>query len=93
MKFSTAARAQYLRSSYYTVFLVDPDGNKELLGHTQRRNGTGLMAVLSRESVQEKVKAFPWAATARFKKFKDRLEIDNGWKVVFGGTIRQEASE
>lgn len=91
MTFEHAARAQYLRSSYYTVWLHGPNGEKELLAHTQRKSGSGLLAVLYRPSVQERVKQLPGAESARLQKFKDRLELSNGWTIRIGGTIRQEA--
>jgi hypothetical protein len=92
MDFQDAARRQHLRTSYYTVWLVGPGGERENLGHTARKTGTGLLTFLYRPAVQERIKALPGAADARLQKFKDRLEFSNGWKLEFGGTIRQEAS-
>lgn len=93
MTFDEAARIQYRRHSMYVVFLVSPDGSREQIGITARKTGSGLMNVLRRDSVQEKVKRLPGALTATFKKHADRLDFSNGYKIVFGGTIRQESSE
>lgn len=41
---------------------------------------------------QERVKAIPGIESATFRKRRDRLEVSNGWALVFGGTMREEAS-
>lgn len=93
MDFQTAARIQYRHNSIYTVYLVAPDGTREYLGTTQRKSGIGLMAILRRDSVQERMKSLPGADTARFTKHADRLALSNGYRIEFGGTIRQESAE
>lgn len=93
MTFEQAAKRQYLRSSLYTVWLVGPNGERESLGSTSRKSGSSLIAILGEKSVQERVSRLPEAATATFTKKADRLIISNGWRIEFGGTIRQEASE
>jgi hypothetical protein len=90
--FAQAARAQYLHSSFYTVWLVGPAGEREYLGSTQRKSGTGLRKFLRDKDVQERVSRLPDAASATYTKRADRLEFSNGWRIEFGGTIRQEAS-
>lgn len=92
MQFENAARAQYRRHSYYTVYLVAPDGAREEIAHSQRKSGSGLLTVLYRPAVQERIRQLPGMADARLRKFSDRLEFSNGWRLEFGGTIRQEAS-
>ena len=92
MTFEDAARRQYRYSTLYAVFLIGPNGEREQVGATSRKSGDGLVAVLRRESVQERIKQIPGVESATFRKFKDRLEVSNGWKLQFGGTIRQEAS-
>lgn len=91
MTFHEAALRQYRRRTLYVVLLIGPNGEREELGRTIRKSGHGLLDVLSRDYVQERVKLLPNAETACFKKFADRLELDNGWRIEFGGTIRQEA--
>lgn len=91
MKFADAARAQYQRHSIYTVYLVGPDGEREEVGTTQRKSGIGLMTVLWRDSVQERVRRLPGAESATLKKMAERLVFSNGWSLEFGGTILQEA--
>lgn len=92
MNFSTASAIQHNRHTYYTVHLVDPQGNRQRVGRSQRKSGTGLMTILRGVTVQDIVDKWPGAATMTFKKHKDRLEFSNGWNLVFGDTIRQEAS-
>lgn len=92
MTFEQAARAQHLRFSYYTVWLVSPTGERTRLGSTQRKNGTGLMNILRADSTQNRLKAMPVMDGATIKKTKSALTFSNGWKIEFGGTIRQEAS-
>ena len=91
MTFEQAASRQHLYSSFYVVFLVAPDGIRERLGHTARKSGTGLLRFLYLPKVQERIKQLPDIENARLHKFSDRLEFSNGYKTVFGGTIRQEA--
>lgn len=91
MTFDEAARAQYRRHPIYTVWLVGPAGEREQIGATQRKSGDGLLKVIARESVQERMRRFPDAESLRCAKRKGGLELTNGWRVEFGGTIRQEA--
>jgi hypothetical protein len=91
MTFAEAARRQYRYHTFYTVFLVGPAGEREPVGTTQRKSGSGLLAVLRRDSVQERVRQFPGVESITLKKSADRLAFSNGWALVFGGTIRQEA--
>lgn len=91
--FAQAARKQYLHSSFYTVWLVGPDGERERLGSTQRKTGASLVKILCEKAVQDRVARAPDAASATFTKKPDRLLLSNGWSIQFGGTIRQEAAE
>lgn len=91
MTFSDACRRQHLHHTIYTVYLVGPDGEREQIATTQRKSGTGLLAVLRRESVQARVAQLPGAATATCQKKAGGLLFSNGWRLEFGGTIRQEA--
>jgi hypothetical protein len=91
MKFQDAARMPYLHTSFYTVWLVGPNGERESLGSTQRKTGSMLIKILCEKTTQERVSRLPGAASATFKKHADHLEFSNGWKIAFGGTIRQEA--
>jgi hypothetical protein len=91
MTFSQAARQQYLRHTIYTVVLVGPNGEREQVATTQRKSGTGLVSILRRESVQARIAQLPGAATATFTKKATSLFFSNGWRLEFGGTIRQEA--
>lgn len=91
--FAEAADRQNLYNSYYTVWLIAPDGSRVYLGHTSRKSGSGLRAVVGRDSVIAKLEKIPGMDTATYKKTAESLVISNGYKVAFGGTIRQEASE
>jgi len=93
MTFEQAARKQYLRKSFYTVWLIGPHGERESLGSASRKSGSSLVAILGEKAVQERVSRLPNASTATFKKRANCLEISNGWRIEFGGTIRQEACE
>lgn len=90
--FDEAARAQYRFGSFYTVFIVSPDGTRTYAGMTARKTGAGLMAVLRRDHVQAYVAGLPGAADATFKKSATALTLSNGYRFEFGGTIRQEAT-
>lgn len=92
MTFADAARRQYLRNSYYTVWLVSPAGERTRLGSTARKTGAGLMGILRAESTQTRLASMPEMNDARFKRSASALTFTNGWSIVFGGTIRQEAS-
>lgn len=92
MTFEDAARVQYRRQTVYTVCLSGPDGEREQVGTTSRKSGTGLLTVLKRDSVQAHVRRLPGAETATLKKTADRLLFSNEWRLEFGGTILQEAS-
>jgi hypothetical protein len=85
--FSEAAATQHLYGSYYTVWLVAPGGTREYLGYTARKTGTGLC----RPSVQGRVQRFPDADALTFRKTAGALLLSNGYRITFGGTIRQEA--
>jgi hypothetical protein len=97
MKFHDAARRQYLHSSIYTVWLVGPGGTREELGTTQRKTCVGLMGILYLPGVQARIKRLPGAGDMGVRKRDGGLEFTaaggepNGWRVEFGGTIRQEA--
>jgi hypothetical protein len=91
MSFTEAARAQYLHSSFYTVFLIGPNGEREMVGTTQRKSGSGLLKVLGSKAVQARVALTPDAETATIKKTSGKIVFSNGWSLEFGGTIRQEA--
>src|SRR4051812_4255019 len=91
MTFQQASERQYLRQTRYAVFLCGPAGEREPMGHTARKSGTGLMDVLWRPTVQERMRQFPGASDLRLFKHADRLEFGNGWSLRFGGTMRQEA--
>jgi hypothetical protein len=87
-----AANKQYLRSSFYTVWLVGPNGERESLGSTQRKTGSSLVRIMREKAVQARLSELPGADSATFTKKADRLLISNGWRIEFGGTIRQEAT-
>ena len=91
MTFAQAARQQYRYRTIYTVWLAGPQGEREQVGTTSRKNGQGLLRVLRRSDVQARVAALPNAGGATFTKKADRLVFSNGWSLEFGGTIRQEA--
>lgn len=91
MTFERACRLQYRLHTIYTVYLVGPNGEGEQVGTTQRKSGAGLMSVLRQESVQARVAQLPGAATATFTKTATSLRFSNGWRLEFGGTIRQDA--
>ena len=93
MTFREATRKQYLRNSYYTVHLVGPNGQRETIGQTARKTGTGLMLILTTEANLNRLRSLAGdLSKVSFKKRSDRVELSNGWRVEFGGTIRQEAS-
>jgi hypothetical protein len=91
MSFADAAERQHLYGSYYTVWLVAPDGTREYLGFTPRKSGDGLLSFLRADRIQERVKRFEGAESLTLKKTAGALVLSNGWKFAFGGTIRQEA--
>lgn len=94
MDFQTAARVQYLRTSIYTVWLVSPAGERTQIGTSQRKAGTALLSVLTRPENLDAFRAKAGDISAvTFKKKAGRVELSNGWRVEFGGTIRQEASK
>lgn len=90
--FAEAAASQFHYGSYYAVFMVAPDGSRVYLGKTARKSGTGLLGYLSAGFVQELIKAMPNADTLTFKKTAAALILSNGYRITFGGTIRQEAT-
>jgi hypothetical protein len=94
MTFEQAARRQYRRGTFYVVYLVGPAGERERLGRTQRRNGAGLRSFLRLPTVQMRFGKFPDSGSIVItRKTASTLEFSNGWRMEFGGTIREEASE
>jgi hypothetical protein len=94
MTFAEAAKRQHLYGSYYTIWLVSPEGKREYIGFTGRKSGAGLFKFLQRDTMQSLMKRrFLDVASLSFKKTATALILSNGWKIEFGGTIRQEASE
>ena len=92
MDFADAANRQYLYSSYYTVWIVSPAGERTYLGYTPRKTGTGLMLVLQREEVYGAIFGIMGTSEVTYKKSAAAVTFNNGWRVTFGGTIRDEAS-
>lgn len=91
-----AMETQYRLHSYYTVWAVDTQGNRHYIGYTARHSGTGLLNMFNLEECREALKAalpVDEQGTCLVKKTRNTLELANGWKVTFGGTIRQEATE
>jgi hypothetical protein len=92
--FQEAAEMQYLRSSYYTVWVVSPEGTRTYLGCTARKSGTGLINVVTGSGHKKFCEVFSGLdsnLTTLEKKTKDTLILRAGWKVTFGGTIREES--
>lgn len=91
--FEQAADRQFRFNSFYTVFLIEvATGKRTYLGCTSRKTGTGLMSVLRRDYIQAHIVTLPGAADATFTKSADALTLSNGYRIEFGGTIRQEAT-
>lgn len=90
--FAEAAAAQFRYGSYYAVFMVAPDGTRVYLGKTASKSGTGLYGFLTMGAVQELVKAMPNADAITLRKTAGALILSNGYRIAFGGTIRQEAT-
>lgn len=87
-----AARVQYRLHSFYTVQLVTPTGEKEIVGSTQRKSGSGLLHfVCGSDALKAKLSAIPGMLDGTFKKTAKAIVFSNGYKIEFGGTIRQEA--
>ncbi len=93
MSFKDAANRQHLYGSYYTVWLIAPDGKREYLGFIARKSGAGLLTFLRGERIQTRMEQFEGAESITLKKTANALVLSNGWRIAFGGTIRQEASE
>ena len=91
MTFAQAAKTQYLRDSYYTVWLVGAKGERVRLGSTQRKSGSGLLSFCSMASVQETLGKYLTPSVTIKKKTSTAILLSDGWRIVFGGTIRQEA--
>lgn len=93
MRFQDAAERQYRLHSYYTVHLVKDTGEMVPLGFTQRKTGTGLLVLIGGKAVQETLRMHvPDSDNVTItRKTKTALHLSNGWRVEFGGTIRQEA--
>ena len=92
MTFTAAAKAQYRHATYYTFWLVSPQGEREQIGITQRKSGDGLIAVLRRVGWEALVTRIPDLEETTMKKRADRILWSNGWSAEFGGTIREEAA-
>lgn len=91
--FAEAADRQYHYGSFYTVFLTTvATGERVYLGMTGRKSGAGLMAILRRTYVQDHIATLPGVSEATFRKTADALILSNGYRIEFGGTIRQEAT-
>lgn len=92
--YEQAMNAQYRLHSYYTVFLVSPTGTRHYFGYTMCKTGRRLLEMCAERggNVIELMGADLTDETTHKKKGAS-LEFSNGWKFVFGGTIRQEASE
>lgn len=93
MNFQDAASRQYRRTSYYTVNLVKPDATIQM-GYTQGKSGAGLIWFIRGERAQAILMAHlgEGSEVEITKKTATALHLSNGWRVEFGGTIRQEAS-
>lgn len=92
MTIQEAHRRQYLRHTFYTVFLIGPDGSRSHVANTQRKSGMGLIKIMQSDNVQARVRMWPDAETITFKKYADRLEFSNGGRLEFGGTLLENAS-
>lgn len=92
MSFEDAAATQYRYRTIYTVVLCGPNGERELAGTTSRKSGTGLRAVMRRESVLNRLKETGDIETMTWKQVAGRIEMSNGWSLGFGGTLREEAA-
>jgi hypothetical protein len=93
MTFEQAAKTQYLRSSFYTVWLIGPNGERESLGSTNRKSGRSLIDLSGTLYAQKVIRRLiPNAEDVHFKKTANALVLSNGWRIEFGGTIRQEAT-
>ena len=79
-------------ATFYTVWLVGPNGERESLGSSGRKSGSGLRAILWTPAVQARVKQFNGVEELRMESKADRLLFSNGWRIEFGGTIRQESA-
>lgn len=87
-----AARQQYLRKTSYTVVLAGPEGQRHELGTTDQHSGRGLLTISASVYAQKVIaQSMGDASEVTFVKRADRLQLSNGWAVIFGGTIRQEA--
>lgn len=95
MTFNEAAAKQFRHTSFYTVQLVKDNGSRVELGSTQRKSGAGLLYCIGSDRVQAIIRAeVPNAdAITITKKTAKALHLSNGWRIEFGGTIRQEATE
>lgn len=92
MTFNDAAKKQYLRSSFYTVWLVHPGGKVRVnLGSTQRKTGAGLLKIIGTPYAQQTIGEHIPNTVTLTKKTASAILLSNGWRIEFGGTIRQEA--
>jgi len=89
-----AANRQYRYGSYYTVWLVSPTGERTYLGYTARKSGNGLLGKLDDYEMRVEVLRRMGAAGGEvgYKKTAAALVFTNGWKIAFGGTIREESA-
>jgi hypothetical protein len=100
MTFAEACEKQHLYHSYYTVWIVKPDGTRIYLTHTARKSGSGLLALFTgdydgyREALRKALReaGVNPETCPLVKKTKNALILGDLWKVEFGGTIRQEAA-
>lgn len=93
-----AQQRQHLYHSRYTVWLVNPSGQRSYLSYTARKTGAGLQTILhnqvkddARRAELEQIMGLNLNDLSYDKKGQ-QLNLSNGWKVVFGGTIMQEAA-
>lgn len=95
MTFNEAAKYQYRYGTYYTVWLVKPDGTRVELGFTARKSGTGLLRLIKGKSVQATLRDTIGPEVEYFaivKKTATALVLSHGWRIEFGGTIREEST-
>lgn len=94
-----AQKRQHLYHSRYTVWLVNPAGERHYLNYISRKSGRGLQTILHNRvnnpegrAELEQVMGVNMGSLNYTKK-AGQLLLTNGWKVVFGGTIMQEAMD
>ncbi len=94
MTFESAARVQYRFKTYYAILAVGPNGERVTCGSTQQKSGRGLLKALGNPAILANIRAaVPNPdGTEIVKKTATALHLSNGWRIEFGGTIRQEAN-